>query len=163
MNVFVRQLHQPLVSRVCMWASLHGCHWPSLAMLQLSLSLEFSDWKHNPQAVRGPLAVTVTSVTNTLSLRSVQFSHSVLSNSLWPMDCSTPGLPVHHQLPEFTQTHVHWVVMTSNHRILCRHPVLLPSIFPSIVSFQMSQFFASGGQSIGVSASKSVLPMKTQD
>ena len=40
---------------------------------------------------------------------SLQFSRSVVSNSLWPMDCSTPGLPVHHQLPEFTQTHVHQV------------------------------------------------------
>ena len=39
---------------------------------------------------------------------SVQFSQSCLT--LWdPMDCSTPGLPVHHQLLEFTQTHVHWV------------------------------------------------------
>ena len=38
---------------------------------------------------------------------SVQFSHSVVSESLRPQDCSTPGLPVHHQLPEFTQTHVH--------------------------------------------------------
>ena len=40
---------------------------------------------------------------------SVQFSRSVVSNSLWPMDCSMPGLPVHHQLPEFTQTLVHRV------------------------------------------------------
>ena len=40
-------------------------------------------------------------------LCSVQFSHSVVSNSLRPMNHSTPGLPVHHQLPEFTQTHVH--------------------------------------------------------
>ena len=48
-------------------------------------------------------------------------------------------------------------VMPSNHLILC-HPLLLPpSIFPSIRVFQMSQFFASGGQSIGVSASTSVL------
>ena len=38
---------------------------------------------------------------------SVQFSHSVMSDSLDHMDCSMPGLPVHHQLPEFTQTHVH--------------------------------------------------------
>ena len=51
------------------------------------------------------------------------------------MNCSTPGLPVHHQLPEFTQTHVHWVVKPSNHLILC-HPLLLPpSIFPSIRVF----------------------------
>ena len=40
---------------------------------------------------------------------SVQFSHSVVSDALQPMDRSTPGLPVHHQLLEFTQTHVHWV------------------------------------------------------
>ena len=40
---------------------------------------------------------------------SVQFSRSVVSDSLWPMDCSMPGLPVHHQLPEFTQLQVHLV------------------------------------------------------
>ena len=51
----------------------------------------------------------------------------------------------------------------SNHLILCRPLLLLPLVFPSIRSFQMSQFFASGGQSIGVSASASVLPMKIQD
>ena len=54
-------------------------------------------------------------------------------------------------------------VMSSNHLILC-HPLLLPpSIFPSIRSFQMSQFFTSGGQSIGVSTSKSPFPMNIQD
>ena len=40
-------------------------------------------------------------------ISSVQFSHLVVSDSCDPMDCSTPGLPVHHQLPEFTQTHIH--------------------------------------------------------
>ena len=46
-----------------------------------------------------------------------------------------PGLPVHHQLPEFTQTHVHVSVIPSNHLILC-HPLLLPpSILPSIRVF----------------------------
>ena len=54
-------------------------------------------------------------------------------------------------------------VMPSNHLILCRPLLLLPSIFPSIRVFPMSQLFASGGQSIGVSASTSVLPMNTQD
>ena len=54
-------------------------------------------------------------------------------------------------------------LMPSNHLILC-HPLLLPpSIFPSIRIFQMSKFFISGGQSIGVSASTSVFPMNTQD
>ena len=55
------------------------------------------------------------------------------------------------------------LVMPSNHLMLCHPLLLLPSIFPSIRSFQMSQLFASGGQSIGVSASTSVLPVNTQD
>ena len=80
------------------------------------------------------------------------------------MDCSTPGFPVHHQLPEFTQLMSIESVMPSNHLILCRPLLLLPSIFPSVRVFvQMSQFFASGGQSIGVSASASVLSMNIQD
>ena len=52
-----------------------------------------------------------------------------------PMDCSTPGLPVHHQLLELAQTHVHWVGDASNHFILCLPLLLLPSIFPSIRVF----------------------------
>ena len=78
------------------------------------------------------------------------------------MDCSTPGFPVHHQLLELTQTHVHRV---SDH-IQPSHPLcpllLLPLIFPSIRSFPVSQFFASGGQIVGVSASALVLPMNIQ-
>ena len=54
-------------------------------------------------------------------------------------------------------------VMPSNHLLLCHPLILLPSIFPASGSFPMSQFFTSGGQSIGVSASTSVLPMNTQD
>ena len=54
-------------------------------------------------------------------------------------------------------------VMPCNHLILC-HPLLpLPSLFPSIRVFQMSQFFTSGGQRTGVSASTSVFPMNIQD
>ena len=49
------------------------------------------------------------------------------------MNCSTPGLPVHHQLPEFTQTHKS--VMPSNHLILCCPLLFLHSIFPSITVF----------------------------
>ena len=51
------------------------------------------------------------------------------------MDCTTAGLPVHHQLPEFTQTHVIELVIPSNHLILCRPLLFLPSIFPSIRVF----------------------------
>ena len=52
-----------------------------------------------------------------------------------PMNCSTPGLPVHHQLLESTQTHVYWVGDASKHLIFCRPLLLLPSIFPSIRVF----------------------------
>jgi len=52
-----------------------------------------------------------------------------------PVHCSTPGLPVHHQLLELAQTHVHRVFMASDHLIFC-HPLLfLPSIFSSIRVF----------------------------
>ena len=55
------------------------------------------------------------------------------------------------------------LVMPSNHLILC-HPLhILPSIFPSIRAFSSESALCSGGQSIGVSASTSVLPMNTQD
>ena len=78
-----------------------------------------------------------------------------------PMNCSTPGLPVHHQLLEFTQTH-------------CPSGQCHPTISSSLVPFSScpqsipaslptSQLFTSGGQSTGVSASASVLPMNTQD
>ena len=53
----------------------------------------------------------------------VQFSRSVVSNSLRAHECSTPGLPVHHQLPEFTQTHVHLV----SDAIQPSHPLSSPS------------------------------------
>ena len=79
-----------------------------------------------------------------------------------PMDCSTPGFPAHHQPLELKLMSVK-SVMPSSHLILC-HPLLfLPSIFPASGSFPMSQLFASGGQSIGVSASASVLPVNIQD
>ena len=51
------------------------------------------------------------------------------------MDCSTPGFPVHRQLPELAQTLIHQVSMPSNHFILCHPCLLLPSIFPSIRVF----------------------------
>ena len=87
---------------------------------------------------------------------SVQFNCSVMSHSLWPtMDCSTPAFPVHHQLLELAQTHIHWV----SDAIQPSHPLSSPSFFsclqsfPTSGSFLMSQFFTSGGQSIRASAS----------
>ena len=80
-----------------------------------------------------------------------------------PMNHSTPGLAVHHQLPESTQTHV----LCVGDAIQPSHPVVpfssCPQSFPASGSFQMSQLFASDGQSIGVSVSTSILPMNTQD
>ena len=76
-----------------------------------------------------------------------------------PMDCSMPG---------FLSFTISWSllklmsiqsVMISNHLILCRPLLLLPQSFPASESFPMSQFFVSGGQSTGVSASTSDLPM----
>ena len=78
-----------------------------------------------------------------------------------PMDCSTPGLPVHHQFLEFTQLDVHWVSATISSSVI-PFSFCLQS-FPASGSFQRSQLFASGGQSIGISASTSVLPMNIQD
>ena len=76
-----------------------------------------------------------------------------------PMNCSTPGLPVHHQHSEFTQTHVHRV----SDAIQPSHPLSSPSTpapKPSQhQSFPMSQLFTRGGQNIGVSALTSVLTM----
>ena len=79
-----------------------------------------------------------------------------------PMDCSTPGFPVLHCLLEFVQTYVHWVCDASNHLVLCRPLLLLPSIFLSIRVFSISRLFASGGQSIGASVLASVFPMNIQ-
>ena len=88
---------------------------------------------------------------------SVQFIHSVVSNFWDPMDCSMPGFPVHHQLPELFQTCPlsRWY-----------HPTISSVIpfssclqsFPALGSFLMSQFFASGGLSIGGASAFSISP-----
>ena len=80
-----------------------------------------------------------------------------------PMNWSTPGFFVHHQLPEIIQTHVHRVgdAIQPSHPLLSHFP---PAANPAHhQSFPMSQHFAWGGQSIGVSALASVLPKNTQD
>ena len=79
-----------------------------------------------------------------------------------PMDCSMTDLPIHHQLPEVTQIRVRW----ASDAIQPSHPVIpfsCPQSFPASRCFPMSQFFTSGGQSIRVSASASVLTMNIQD
>ena len=82
----------------------------------------------------------------------------VLCNTV---DCSMPAFPVLHYLLGFAQTRIHWIDVASNHLILY-HPLLLPSVFPSIRVFAVSQLFTSSGPSIGASASASVFSMNTQ-
>ena len=91
---------------------------------------------------------------------SVQFSRSFMSNSLWPHGRQHTRPPCPSPTPGVYSTEF---VMPSNHLILCHPLFLLPSIFPASGSFPISQFLASGGQSIRVSASASVLPMNIQD
>ena len=71
-----------------------------------------------------------------------------------PMDCSTPGFPVLHYLLEFAQIHVH---LTMSFSVLPFSSCI--QSFPASGFFPVSQFFVSGFQSMGVSASASVLPM----
>ena len=97
-------------------------------------------------------------------ISSVQFSLSVVSDSF-----VTPWTAARQASLSITNSRSSpkpmsiELVMPSNHLILCRPLLLLPSIFPASGSFPMSQLFAWGGQRIGVSASTSVLPMITQD
>ena len=80
------------------------------------------------------------------------------------MDCSTPGFSVLHHLPEFAQTHVHWAgdaIQPSNPSSVIPFSSC-PQSFPASRSVPMSWLFTSGGQSIGASASASVLPMNIQ-
>ena len=95
---------------------------------------------------------------------SVHFSHSIMSNSLWPHEqehashprpSPTPGVyPNSHSLSQWCHPTISSSAVPFSS---------CPQSFPASGSFQMSQLFISGGQSIGVSASTSVLPMDTQD
>ena len=91
------------------------------------------------------------------------FSHQVGMTLCDPIVRSTPGLPVPHHLPEFTQVHVHW----TGDFIQPAHPLLSPSpefnLSQHQVLFQRVDSTHLGGQSIGASASASVLPMNIQD
>ena len=93
--------------------------------------------------------------------QSVHFSSSVLSDSLRPQDCNTPGFPIHHQLLELAQTHVHWVgdAIQPSHRP--SSPLHLPSIFPRIRVFSSESVLSI--RQPKCSASSSVLPVNIQD
>ena len=107
------------------------------------------------------LNIQKTKIMASSPISSVQFNHSVMSTLCNPMNGSTPGLPVHHQLPEFTQTHVHRVSDPATSSFVVPFSSC-PQSLPASGSFPMSQLSASGGQSIGVSSSTSVLPVNIQ-
>ena len=118
---------------------------------------------HNPSLIRGKHLTNSSKGTSyKMPDQSVQFSHSVMSNSLQPHGLQHARLPCPSPTPR------------ANSCPLSRwcHPTISSSVvpfssclqsFPASGSFPMSQFFASGGQCIGVSASASVLPMNIQD
>ena len=102
--------------------------------------------------------------TNLVQSSSVQFSLVAQSRPTLcePMDCSTPGFLVHQQLLTLLKLMSVESVMPSNHLILCQPLSFCLQSFPASGSFLMSRLLASGGQSIGVSASASVLQMNIQ-
>ena len=79
-----------------------------------------------------------------------------------PMECSTPGFPVHHQHRRLLKLMSIESLMPSSHLIHCL-PLLLPSVFPSNRVFSNKSVLCKGCQSIGVSVSASVFPMNIQD
>ena len=95
---------------------------------------------------------------------SVQFSRSVVSDSSRPHESQRTRPPCPSPTPRVYSFMFIESVMPPNHLILCCPLLLLPSSFPiSGVFFPSEQFFTSGGQTIGVSASASVFPMNIQD
>ena len=120
--------------------------------LYKEMSIKISNWN---------IAVLLYSKENQLYIL-VSSVQSLTRVWLWSMVSSKPGFPVHQQLPELPQTHVHRVTdaMQPSSSVV---PFSHLQFFPSSGSCSVSLFFASGGQSTGVSASTSVLPMNIQD
>ena len=104
-------------------------NWMLVILAFPTLQNLFASCQHQHQKMISARVFTLSMA----SSQSVQVAQSCLT--LWdPVDCCTPGFPVHHQLQELTQTHVHRVSDAIQHLILCRSR-LLPSIFPSIGVF----------------------------
>ena len=101
-----------------------------------------------------------------MKILSIQFSSVTESYPTLrdPVEFSTPGFPVHHQLLELAQAHFHWIgdAIQTSHPLSSPSPPVFSQSFPASRSFPMSQFLASGGQSIEMSALASVLPVNTQ-
>ena len=124
-----------------------------------------TEWNHNYFCTNPVLhQCSFLSFDNCTIVCSVQFSHSVMSSSFWPREpqharppCPSATARVHPNPCPSSQ----WCHPTMSSSVV---PFFsCPQSFPASGPFQMSHLFASGGQSIGISASTSVLPMNTQD
>ena len=136
------------------------CLGVSVAKVSLALVLSHSSHllKDSPAAPPSVSRITKSHVLHQIGLSaSVQFSHSVLSDSVTPWTAARQASLSITKSRSLLRLMSIELVMSSNHLILC-HPLL-----SRLQSFSASLFFASSGQSIGVSASASVLPMNIQD
>ena len=115
---------------------------------------------------RGPIYIPqkfITSTESSYAISSVQFSCSVVSNSLQPRELQHTRPPCPSQTSRVYPNSCPsswWCHLATSSSVI---PFFCPQSLPASGSFPMSQFFAWGGQSIGVSASASVLPMNTQE
>ena len=128
---------------------------------EIKMPTSTGSWKKQESSRKTSISVLLTMPKPlTVSVSSVAQLHPTLCD---PMDCNTPSLPVHHQPPVYPNSHLlsRWCHPTISSSAIPFSSSL--QSFPASGSFQMSQMFASGGQSIGVSASASVLPVNTQD
>ena len=114
----------------------------AIFLVQSSHLIKYSRWllhrrlpKYHRKTATKPNLFRVQRKVNSLYINTSVQCHSVLSNSLGPMDYSTSGFLVHHQFQELTQTHSIELEMPSNHLIRCHPLLLLSSIFPSIRVF----------------------------
>ena len=122
-------LFSPAVLGLCCCVSVFcSCGEQGLLSLQCSAWSSCSTWAQRLCCTQQCLG----NIQRTEIVSSVQFSRSVVSDSLRPDESQHTGLPVHHQHPESTQTHVHWIsdAIQPSHPLLS--PLLPPSIFPSI-------------------------------
>ena len=127
------------LKRLWLLGCLSSVHWKPI-LESLESYVTFNPWSHSVQSVQSLSHVQFFATPWTVALQaSLSITNSWSLLKLMSIES----------------------VMPSNHLILCHPLLLLPSIFPASGSFPMSQFFTSGGQSIGVSASASVLPMNT--
>ena len=145
------------LTTLCAWEALCPEVYPDILLISSDLGQKPALQKNLPRSA-------TSNIENHSHHPTPQFSSVTQSCPTLcdPMDCSTPGLPVHHHSWSLLKLMSVESMMPSNHLILCCPLLLYFQSFPASGSFQISQFFSAGGQSTGVSASASVFPMNIQ-